>query len=845
MKTHLTNYLENFANNFKSRIWYVIAFLLLIIYFASFKQDTVTNSSPGAVPAPSQPITSSTGVNWVTSFDHNSPKTISMQFGTYGRQNTSKYTFTMSNEDGKVLYTKTIDSGTLQDNGFYNFDIKSAKIKANVPLQLSLQTSEESPDNAIAVYILPKKGSTLTQGNQFADTTVQFVTNYGKVFSKTFIAIRVLMLIIFALLVLSFRTSAYIAVFDFVFKYRWFIGIGLLAFVSIFELHGSSISTMNNYITSAGNHFSKPIFGVARAIRSDEWMVGTPIKLWAVMNGNISPLYNITDHSFLKLAYDYFATLGNAPFSLGLNILGVNHGFPIYWYSAVFLGFLSFIEFFMIITNKNKLFSVAGACLITFSAWYQWWTMPTLIVYAVTAIVCFYHYICASNYYKKILLALALSLSTSCFVTNLYPAWQVPLGFICLGFIIWITVDKFDLVKKFNIKDYLIIFVALAFCMGLIAAYLLDIRQYMQVISQTVYPGARRSNGAYVLNKVYDYFATPLFAYRHVDNPSEMGTFFTLFPAPMLMAGFIWFKSKRKDLLLTIIMILSLFLLFYCWTGLPSVLAKYTLMQNSTPLRAVDIFGFIQIVLLIIVFARNKEEIKLNKVFAALLAVGVAGYTCYRNVKGLTYWSNGVPFTKYASTVYIVIMTVTICFLIFAMSAKVHKVILNIASTVLILISIITGIYVNPVMKSMDAVYSKPIAQKIMAIDKSDKNAVWVANGMMFSNFAAACGANVVNKTELYPDLDMWHKLDPKGQYEEVYNRYCHITLAFVDAETTISLATQDTVSLSLSFDDLSKLGITYILWPGTLTVPERYTNDIKQIYQDGNMVVYHVNNSK
>lgn len=56
------------------------------------------------------------------------------------------------------------------------------------------------------------------------------------------------------------------------FKYRWYIGIGLLLFVTLFKINGDSMAYYT--MTIQGDKvdaLSYPIFGQIRTIRSDEY----------------------------------------------------------------------------------------------------------------------------------------------------------------------------------------------------------------------------------------------------------------------------------------------------------------------------------------------------------------------------------------------------------------------------------------------------------------------------------------------------------------------------------------------------------------------------------------------
>ena len=63
-------------------------------------------------------------------------------------------------------------------------------------------------------------------------------------------------------------------VFEKIFKYRYLIGILILAICVVFEISGSSIGCWNNFLDGKEKNV---ILGKSRSIRSDEWAVNTPM----------------------------------------------------------------------------------------------------------------------------------------------------------------------------------------------------------------------------------------------------------------------------------------------------------------------------------------------------------------------------------------------------------------------------------------------------------------------------------------------------------------------------------------------------------------------------------------
>ena len=111
----------------------------------------------------------------------------------------------------------------------------------------------------------------------------------------------------------------------------------------------------------------------------------------------------------------------------------------------------------MLITNKKKLISIAGAILITGSPLVSWFYSNYIVDLLISGELClllFNRYLETKNNKLRVLYSILLGLTFSWFTLTIYPAWQVPLGYMYLAFAIWIFIKNY----KYNrsIKDYLL-----------------------------------------------------------------------------------------------------------------------------------------------------------------------------------------------------------------------------------------------------------------------------------------------------------------------------------------------------------------------------------------------------
>ena len=82
-----------------------------------------------------------------------------------------------------------------------------------------------------------------------------------------------------------------------------------------------------------------------------------------------------------------------------------------------------------------------------------------------------------------------------------------------------------------------------------------------------------------------------------------------------------------------------------------------------------------------------------------------------------------------------------------------------------------------------------------------------------------ANGIHTLNALEVTPDLATWKKLDPNGQWEEIYNRYAFVSVNVVEQESAdvFTLVAPDSFTVHVTPEQLRKLGVSNVLSPQKL----------------------------
>ena len=633
----------------------------------------------------------------------------------------------------------------------------------------------------------------------------------------------------------------YKTLYNFLFNYRYAIAFILFVVLVAAKINFSSIGMFEKYVQpGSGSDFVNPVFGVSRAIRSDEWAIATPKTLtYQYCAGEKYNDIIMASKTLNIKSTDVAPSLSMVakPFYWGFLFLSTEYAVSFFWCSMFIVGLLAGIEFFLIITKENRMYSFLGSVMVMFSSFTMWWNANTGLTYVLAAIAGIYRFLNTDTVKKRIISGLSVLVFGTAFVGILYPAWQVPAGYICLAIIIWCFVVNWGNVKKFKTVDWVIFSSVVALALAVLGVFALENVEYTKSVMNTVYPGTRREYGGFVLNNLFTYPATLLFPFKTGEFAfSEYGMFFSMYPLPTLVAIYTLFKTRKKDLLTILLLIVSAIFTVYCTVGVPKWFGDISLLSFSMPVRTLTFLDFIQIPILLRAMALMKENNCFIPKFVIIpLALILSVFTVYWCDKKFVY-------SDFMSTTYMVVITVVIFAVEICLVGKVDQRLKTAAMVALIIIHCGVSLFVLPIQKGLDAIYSKPAAQAVMKIAQEDPDARWIAaDQWVEANFYAACGAKVINSNNYVPNYELWEILDPEGAYNEVYNRYANFIVTMTTGETEAILNQPDLITLRLNYGQLDDIDVKYLITKSELLIPEEYNISAQQLYAENGVYIYSI----
>lgn len=606
--------------------------------------------------------------------------------------------------------------------------------------------------------------------------------------------------------------------FELIYKYRFVLSFLLLIMLVSFKISGSSMGCWKLFL---GDGESGIRLGEPRVWRSDEW--GTLTPLCFRQQYNTLGAYNRYSQTLGSILTDNMLVYGQPswdiltlfrPFYWGYLFFGSERGLSWFWCSRMIVLFFSWFELGMLITDGQKKLSVMLSICVSFAPFLQWWFAINGLVEMLIYGACF---VLGSNYLvshafnpRKIAVAVGMAVCAVGYVLTFYPTWMVPVAWGFVPLFLWVIIWKFNrkVLRRVDVMPWLLIFVITAAGLTILAVTSWDV---ITAELNSVYPGnAPSSSGGTGLWWMMKYPISLVSRFSMNELIVENSSIICFAPAGFILALWVIIKEKKKDPLLILLLGMNLFLAWYYCVGIPKWLAKILLLSFVNSNRGPQVLGFLRLTL----FARAvalKE--KAPKRWLAALAAVISSAVPMRLALGFTKYEPGGLRYEYFDTAEKIVVVWAILAVVFYLLYRARKSKYTMAVLGVCTVVLASSIWINPVAKGVPEITKSETMQQIRDLVKEDPQAIWLVVDMAYpaTNIPAMAGADCLNTTQTYPQKTRWEMLDKEGEYEDIYNRYCHIR-ASLGSKTMLELVSTDYVEVILSPEDLKKLNIRYIV---------------------------------
>ena len=625
--------------------------------------------------------------------------------------------------------------------------------------------------------------------------------------------------------------------FELIYKYRFVLSFLLLIMLVSFKISGSSMGCWKLFL---GDGESGIRLGEPRVWRSDEW--GTLTPLCFRQQYNTLGAYNRYSQTLGSILTDNMLVYGQPswdiltlfrPFYRGYLFFGSERGLSWFWCSRLIVLFLSWFELGMLITDGQKKLSVMLSICVSFAPFLQWWFAINGLVEMLIYGACF---VLGSNYLvsrafnpRKIAVAVGMAVCAVGYVLTFYPTWMVPVAWGFVPLFLWVVIWKFDrkVLRRVDVVPWLLIFVITVAGLTVLAVTSWDV---IKAELNSVYPGnAPSSSGGTGLWWMMKYPISLVSRFSMNELIVENSSIICFAPAGFILALWVIIKEKKKDPLLILLLGMNLFLAWYYCVGIPKWLAKMLLLSFVNSNRGPQVLGFLRLTLFVRAVALKE---KAPKRWLAALAAVISSAVPMRLALGFTKYEPGGLRYEYFDTAEKILVVWAILAVVFYLLYRARKSKYTMAVLGVCAVVLASSIWINPVAKGVPEITKSETMQQIRDLVKEDPQAIWLVVDMAYpaTNIPAMAGADCLNTTQTYPQKTRWEMLDQEGEYEDIYNRYCHIR-ASLGSKTMLELVSTDYVEVTLSPEELKKLNIRYIV--STNDFDEKIAAGITNIFTD------------
>ena len=603
--------------------------------------------------------------------------------------------------------------------------------------------------------------------------------------------------------------------------------LGVLLLTAL-DLNGSSVSVVDPGPDSG------LVAGDPRPIRSDEWRVRTPLIVRQAATGWHQRADIAAGSHDIGIVADVpvrdWATFVR-PHHWGYWAFGLSRGFAFEWWLNWALAAVGPYALLVVLTRRVTLSAALGV-VVAAAPSVQWWTNSftgCVIGYAcagLAALIVALHEPFRSR--RWIALVAASAWLFACAGTIPYPAWVIPL-FVGLAPLAVLLVCFESRGGGVSLAQRVTTVVGIGGGAAVMAgAFFLHHRGALSAISSTVYPGHRSERGGG--GDLVGLFGSPYYWYvaRRAEpvlvngtNESEAaGPMMLLLPA-LVAYSCVAMVGMRGALRRRAAAALGGGLILLAWflLPIPAAIGRIALLSQVPPDRLLHTLGPIGAigfgVTVSVVAASSvalsvasRRRVAITAAAATFVATAVAGASFRINDAAL-------PNLRVMAIALVLAAAVGATLVGFVRSGAVALAVLALSAAVL----------TNPLQRGLGPLADSPALATIDAEAAASPGVWWVSTSDDPADVAlfTASSAPMISGPSVYPNVDVWLRIDPDRSQAGAWNSFSHIMVDSLDEGAATTMSREADIlhlGLDLCGPDAAALGIGRVAVPAADAVP-------------------------
>lgn len=615
--------------------------------------------------------------------------------------------------------------------------------------------------------------------------------------------------------------------YKYIVNHRYIIAGIMLILLTIFSYNGSSMGIISNYIFEEENN--NTLFFYERNENIVEYSLETLFSIGQKQSGNKFFNSNLGNNNvdmftFTNAPVKDILTIGKIA-NIGYLFLNSDMAYSFWWNFRIIALFLVSFELCMLISNKNKFYSLAGTIIIALSSVVSWrysYSMIDVMIYGQAIIVLFNLFFKIANNKLKILSMLGLSWAIISYIFTFDTQSRISFGYIFIALFIW------SIIK--NVKEKRITKKSLNFFAIPIIIVSLFIFRYYNISGEFINlnESARNNNG---LSLLFSYTYGILLPFMDIKNAYYFSNIISVFPIPLIICFWYLYKKEEHTEFLFPMAVVCTLEIIHCLSGLPQFVSNITLFKYVSVESAAIAIGLANVYLYIYILSNIKE-----KVFNIKQAIRITLITaCIIVFVKMPQEISSKQYISLFSMIYCLL-----AFLLLRLEKENYKKVFVFFS---VMFTIISSFNANPITKGVSIIDESKFAKAIQEINQKDKEALWITEGdsMLLANYAFANNSKVLNTTAIVENKELFVKALGEELAEEkknIWNRFTNIEIKISDKnDVELKENSSSTILLYLTKEKLEELNVKYIIsYLDEEKIEEKGIN-VEKIYENSSKI--------
>ena len=556
-----------------------------------------------------------------------------------------------------------------------------------------------------------------------------------------------------------------------------FLKIWVVSWTGIFLLLGALGITTSSLSLIAANEVgsvssASVMSGEPRSIRSDEFFRSTPWDIGLLKSGNANFVTPFA-HQNTSLIYpdpDSWIDYVNAFDTIWPRLIpgiSISQEFAFTWWTPIWIA-LIFLPLLLVRMGASFVVSVCVTTLIIASPVNAWWSLWISPIVGFSAMSAYLFLLMLSDENKSYLLKSLYILGSAYGLFKLltcYQPWVIVIAPMILLTTFTYAVEKHGW-KKAS-KSLLLIVVLFIFISSLFLSKNWDA---LTTLTSTLYPGERRSSGAFVSNAL-TWGAPHLQILNGTpkivgSNYSELSSSFSILLLASLALIFLTKEKARKNY--STLTSLSIVFIWTIWVtiNLPQSFSSLPVISFIPPNRAAAVLGIISALLFAMstTSARNDKEESDSRKQVEWRLIGVGIFAGSLTLIGGLELQESIPRLGMIRVSLATIIVAFLTYLICLSKTRVYGLI------GLSLFSILMVSQINPIQRSVNGLAFGQVPSTLVAMDKEES--YWASDSGAVDAIFMANNLNSLSGQQLIgPEISAWLQIDPDRQSESAWNR--------------------------------------------------------------------------